>query len=195
MVIMVAYPLDRRGRPIPDGSWPGRRAPDGLETLRRFLNTTNHENGAELLDGPGDAEDWLAGEGHRIDGALSASDVALLVDTRRALRALAGEPAVIDVAASLRRIAEHCPVVVHLSPFATLEPMYPGAPAFVSRLLAIAHDAIVDATWPRLKPCLHCRWFFYDHSRNAAGRWCSTQACGGRLKARAYRARKKVTHA
>ena len=59
---------------IPDASWPpGREAPRRLERARRFLNTTNRENGADHLGEPIRAARWLAGEGW--DGA-SLSDRA-----------------------------------------------------------------------------------------------------------------------
>jgi predicted RNA-binding Zn ribbon-like protein len=192
---MSSYPLDSQGRAIPDGSWPGRRAPARLESLRRFLNTTNRENTAELLDGPRAAQGWLEREGHPCPTRPGPSDVALLVDTRESLRALAGEPSAVDAVAALERIADRCPVVVRFQPVPTLAPTRRGVPGFVGEMLAVTHDAMIDGSWSRLKACHHCRWFFYDHSRNAAGRWCSTSACGGRLKARAYRARKKVAHA
>lgn len=192
---MGPHPLDSRGRSIPDGSWPGRRAPGHLESLRRFLNTTNRENSAELLDGPRAAHAWLEGEGHAMPSRLGPSDVALLIDTRESLRVLAGEAALDDAIVTLERIADRCPLVARFAPVPTLEPTRRGAAFFVGHMLAVAHDAMIDGSWSRLKACHHCHWFFYDHSRNAAGRWCSTLACGSRLKARAYRARKKATHA
>jgi predicted RNA-binding Zn ribbon-like protein len=163
--------------------------------LRRFLNTTNRENTAELLDGPRAAQSWLEREGHPCPARLGSPDVALLVDARESLRALAGEASTLDAVAALERIADRCPVVVRLSPVPSLVPTRRGTAAFVGQMLAVAHDAMIDGSWSRLKACHHCSWFFYDHSRNAAGLWCSTRACGSRLKARAYRARKKLAHA
>ncbi len=192
---MASHPLDSRGRPIPDGSWPGRRAPGRLESLRRFLNTTNRENTAELLDGPRATQTWLEREGHPCPTRLGPTDVTLLLDARESLRALAGEPSDVDAVGTLERIADRCPLVVRLAPAPALASARRGAAGFVGQMLAVAHDAMLDDSWSRLKACQHCRWFFYDHSRNAAGRWCSARACGSRLKARAYRARKKVAHA
>jgi predicted RNA-binding Zn ribbon-like protein len=118
-----------------------------------------------------------------------------MLDARESLRALAGERSSVDPVAVLERIADRCPLVVRLAPAPALMPTRRGAAGFVGQMLAVAHDAMIDDSWSRLKSCQHCRWFFYDSSRNAAGRWCSTRACGSRLKARAYRARKKVTRA
>jgi predicted RNA-binding Zn ribbon-like protein len=163
--------------------------------LRRFLNTTNRENTAELLDGPRATQTWLEREGYACPVRLGSPDVALLIDTRESLRALAGEATGLDAGAALERIADRCPLVVRFSPVPCLVPTRRGAGGFVGQMLAVAHDAMIDGSWPRLKPCHHCSWFFYDSSRNAAGVWCSTRACGSRLKARAYRARKKLAHA
>lgn len=194
----AGYPLDRRGRPIPDGSWPGRCAPGALESLRRFLNTTSRESAAELLDGAHAARQWLADEGHDVGGRLGPADVALLIEARECLRALAGEQqrsAATDEA--LTRLGVRGAVVVRLTPEPDLVPLHHGVPAFVARMLVIARDAMLDGSWPRLKPCANdrCRWFFYDGSRNATGRWCATAVCGSRAKARAYRSRKKDAHA
>ena len=61
---MSGQPVDAEGRMIPDASWPpGRGAPGRLELARRFLNTTNRENGADHLGEPIRAARWLAGEG------------------------------------------------------------------------------------------------------------------------------------
>jgi predicted RNA-binding Zn ribbon-like protein len=53
---------------------------------------------------------------------------------------------------------------------------------------------MVDGTWPRFKTCRNdeCRWAFYDHSKNRSGTWCTMADCGDKLKARAYRQRRKA---
>lgn len=45
----------------------------------------------------------------------------------------------------------------------------------------------------RIKACdnEHCRWAFYDESRNRSRRWCDSTACGNVMKARAFRKRKE----
>jgi len=50
----------------------------------------------------------------------------------------------------------------------------------------------VEGTWPRLKACANdtCQWAFYDISKNRSGRWCTMDACGNLMKARAYRRRR-----
>ena len=43
----------------------------------------------------------------------------------------------------------------------------------------------------RVKVCAnpHCRWAFFDESRNRSRRWCDSSECGNVMKARAFRAR------
>src|SRR5262249_48330446 len=67
----------------------------------------------------------------------------------------------------------------------------PGGDGAVRRVLAVAYLAMLDGSWPRLKCCRnhHCRWSFYDYSKNRSASWCSMQLCGNRTKTRAYRAR------
>ena len=70
----------------------------------------------------------------------------------------------------------------------------PGVDGALGGIVAAVHAAAVDWTWPRLKACQkgHCRWAFYDASRNRSSRWCSMAACGAREKARrAYHRGKK----
>jgi predicted RNA-binding Zn ribbon-like protein len=62
--------------------------------------------------------------------------------------------------------------------------------AVVTELVLDICDADRAGTFGRLKSCDHCRWVFYDTSKNRTGRWCSMQACGGREKAKAYRRRR-----
>ncbi len=54
---------------------------------------------------------------------------------------------------------------------------------------------MVDGSWQRLKACRNdaCRWVFYDASKNRSGTWCTMSICGDKLKARAYRRRRRRT--
>jgi predicted RNA-binding Zn ribbon-like protein len=65
-----------------------------------------------------------------------------------------------------------------------------GADGALGAIVAAVHAAVAQGTWPRLKACEadHCRWAFYDASRNRSGRWCAMAICGSRAKSRrAYR--------
>ena len=56
----------------------------------------------------------------------------------------------------------------------TLVPVSCGVDGVLSRLPATLHDAVVAGTWSQLKACRnsHCRWAFYDRSRDGSGASC-----------------------
>lgn len=61
-------------------------------------------------------------------------------------------------------------------------------------LATILHQAVALAFSPdakRVRVCGNCGWLFIDRTRNANKRWCITEVCGSRAKARRYYARKK----
>lgn len=60
-----------------------------------------------------------------------------------------------------------------------------------AELLVAVLAARAAGDWDRLKACWHCRWVVFDWSRNRSGRWCSMDACGGRVNARAHRRRRR----
>jgi hypothetical protein len=191
------HPVDRRGLPLPDPGWPpGREAPEPLERLRRFLNTTNREAGAEALDDPAAARARLLADGHACP-VLGEDDVGTLHALRDALWVLVerdrvGEAELRRAVETLSNLSSAAPARVHLVPSPTIAAAGDGVFVVVGNLLGIAYTAMVDGTWRRLKTCQHCHWAYYDHSRNQAGTWCARAACGSRTKARAYRARQRV---
>jgi predicted RNA-binding Zn ribbon-like protein len=60
-------------------------------------------------------------------------------------------------------------------------------------LAAAAVDLLRHGPLDQLKLCDGCPWLFLDGSRNQSRRWCAMNECGGRLKMRRYRARKRAT--
>lgn len=173
---------------IPDASWPpGREAPRRLERARRFLNTTNRENGADHLGEPIRAARWLAGEGWAVHPS-----VAGLVELRRFRDGLyelvrqrwaAPWPSIVDsVQLGVNRDAE----AVHLVGVGD------GVERIVGDVLGIILEARLDGSLDRLRVCDHCHWSYYDRSRNGGGHWCSMGTCGQREKMRRYRARRRA---
>ena len=189
------HPVDDLGRVLPDAGWPpGRGAVGELERVRRFLNTTNLESGADRLGSAAAARRWLGSEGHPVPRRLSAVDVERLRQLRERLRdAVSPGAAAAGAAREIDRLTASVTFRVRFEAGVHLEPAGPGVDRFLGWLLATVHEATVAGTWGRLKSCRnpHCRWVYYDHSRNAGGAWCSTDACGARLKARAYRTRQR----
>jgi len=190
---MSIHPLDEEGRVIPDASWPpGRGAPGRLEHVRRFLNTTNRESGADHLAEPGRAGRWLAAEGWTI--SVQWSEVAELCRFRTQLHAV--------IAAGFEEPRRVWPAAFTDAALALdsedgtlhLVGAGHGAERVVNDLVAIVVHADADGTLGRLAVCAndHCGWSFYDRSKNRTGQWCSMTACGQRQKMRRYRSRHRA---
>lgn len=181
---------------LPDPGWPGDRvAPGEVELVRRFLNTTNRENGADRLRTVAGLDRWLAGEGRGRVGATRA-ELDRLIELRELLHAIttahtSGEPTR-DLMARLAESVQNLAFVVDAGQSGLA--IRPAGSRRFDVLLGDLALAVVDAerdgTWRRLKACSHCHWVVYDASKNASGRWCSMTACGGREKAREYRRRR-----
>jgi predicted RNA-binding Zn ribbon-like protein len=98
-------------------------------------------------------------------------------------------------AAALAAAAGDFPLIVQISGDGEvrLEPQ-PGAPlSGLGKILAELHHAAETGQIDRLKVCAsdECRWVFFDRSKPATRRWCSSRLCGNRQKTRAYRQRRK----
>ncbi len=159
-------------------------APEPLRLVQRFVNTVNCESGEEWL------ETWLEEQG--VTGSAAELDRARVV--REAIRELlyennlqhgAGDPRSVLTAATdgaAFSIDFAAPALVSRAP---------GVDGVIGNVLAVSFLAMLDGSWPRLKCCRnhHCRWSFYDYSKNRSASWCSMQLCGNRTKTRAYRAR------
>ena len=153
----------------------------------------------ETLHGPADLRRWLALCELAVAGApVTAADLAAAKGLRRAIWNAAealvegGEPAAGDLAA--------------INEAAARPPLAPGiddslarawrAPRAEQALSDVARDAIAllsdPASRARLKRCAgsNCELIFYDSSRPGRRRWCSTERCGDRMRARAYRERR-----
>ena len=120
------------------------------------------------------------------------------LDIREGIRALGRanneEPLELEQVAAMNAAAESHPVSVQLASGGwSLEPTGGGAEAFIGRVLGAVARSMADDTWSRVKACRNdtCRWLFFDRSRNRSGTWCTMAVCGSRLKARAYRARRR----
>ena len=193
----TGHPTDALGRVLPDASWPpGREAPGALELVRRFVNTTNLESGADGLGSPASAQAWLRAEGHVIPARLTVADLDRLRRLRELLRDAISPNDVADGDRARREIDRLTAAIgfrVRCAPVAHLAPIGTGTDRLLGWIVATVHEATIAGTWRRLKSCRnqHCRWAYFDHSKNASGSWCSTGACGARLKARAYRQRRK----
>jgi predicted RNA-binding Zn ribbon-like protein len=182
-----AHPVDSTGLVLPDGSWPDRPGAGGaLESVRRFCNTINRENGADAWRSTAELDQWLAREGYLVR-PTRAADLGRIKELREAIWqsvCTATRDPIAVVVPQLRVRCEAGDGTVRLVPSGdTVE-------SVVAELVLRICDADRSGTFGRLKSCDHCRWVFFDTSKNRTGRWCSMQACGSREKAKAYRRRR-----
>jgi predicted RNA-binding Zn ribbon-like protein len=181
---------------------PGDRdpAPGPLRLVQRFVNTTDLEDGPDVLADPRGLAAWLADAGLlEPDASVSPTDHERAIALREALRELAAahaghshDPAASGVVNEAARRAGLRPLLA--DPLSLrFEPEAGGVDGALGRIVGAIHLAIADGTWPRLKACERdaCRWAFYDRSKNRSGHWCSMAGCGSREKnRRAYRRRR-----
>lgn len=182
---------------------PGGRqpAPGELRLVQLFLNTNDIEAAQDEFNRRDGLRRWL------VDHALISpadvvkrDDVLRVVGFREAIRDLLaardGAEASADFQVALDLSASDARLAVQFGSDGStrLESSVPGVVGAIGRLLAVIHRASIDKTWERLRVCAndHCRWVYYDHSRNRAGRWCTMLVCGGRDKARTFRGREKL---
>lgn len=169
-----------------------------LELLIAFVNTRDVGTGADELDSPEAAQSWLLAHGLLGDRtAIGPSAHAELLAFRECVRSLArahpdGE---LDPGsrATLADLGARVSLSMELDDHGSLRLRSRGDGVLepVGRLLAILHDASIDGTLTRLKPCTNdtCQWLFFDHSKNRSRRWCDMTTCGNAANARAYRRR------
>jgi predicted RNA-binding Zn ribbon-like protein len=93
----------------------------------------------------------------------------------------------------LNALVRNAPLFVSFDPSGTprLVPGGCGLPAAVARIMAAIVAGEGEGNWSRLKVCRNpeCQRVFFDTSKNHSAIWCSSQFCGNRMAARAYRAR------
>ena len=167
--------------------------------LRRFVEGgIAHTAGDELATVAG-LEGFLRrhgliGKGARLERGDHLRALALRDALRQLLELAAAERHTSAGAALLNASAADFPLIVQVSAkvVVRLEPQ-PGATlSGLGRILADLHHAAETGDLDRLKVCAsdECRWVFYDRSKPATRRWCSSQLCGNRQKTRAYRDRR-----
>jgi len=176
-------------------------APGALGLLQGFVNTNDLNTGRDLLAGPGLLAGWATANGLlRRDVEVTEEDWLLAVALREGLRELLSANSGARVGLRSVQGFNDCARRVGLQTVAgrdgglRLEPVREGGHQALGQLLSIAVMAQLDGTWARLKVCRqeHCRWAFYDRSKNRSAAWCTMAACGSRAKARAYRRRQRV---
>ena len=174
-----------------------RTAPGALAVVHAFLNTWHADGPRERFDSPARLQDWLAKRGLIAPATpVSATDFDAVCRLRAGLRVLlgsAGRRAADPM--ELNRLIRKARLTVQFDAAGQphLAPDGVGVQAALARILAAIAVGQTEGTWSRLKLCRNgeCQRIFYDASKNRSAVWCSSQLCGNRMNARAYRARKE----
>ena len=176
-----------------------KTAPGELALVHAFLNTWDMAGPRERFDSPERVQSWFAKRSLIGPSAvLTKSDFEVVLKLRNALRtvlAAASHEQPVDRKSvwDLNHAAEAFPLIVNFDQqgMPELLPTGSGVTAALGRILAIIATSAFDGTWHRLKICRNpdCQRTFFDGSKNKSAVWCTTQGCGNKLNARAYRAR------
>jgi predicted RNA-binding Zn ribbon-like protein len=168
--------------------------------LRRFVEGGVPHTMDDKLATSEQLAEWMRGRGLLEKGAkLSRGDLRKALELREALRqflhlapaARSGSSA----SAQLNAAAAKFPLLVGVSKAGELElrPERRGALSGLGQILADLQRAAESGNLDRLKMCAsdECGWVFYDRSKPATRRWCSSLLCGNREKIRTYRTRQR----
>jgi predicted RNA-binding Zn ribbon-like protein len=185
------------------------RVPDGAALLYDFVNSIDLRSYVELgeshtpsdeIGTPGQLETWM--RKRRLAGRASRAVHEQALNLRTALRAFlrmspeeraASSSAVRDLNAATAAF----PLVVSVANGeVTLQPdtaTNGGGGGALGQVIAQFHALASAQQLDRLKTCAaqECEWVFFDHSKPANRRWCSSARCGNRAKTRSYRERRR----
>ena len=175
---------------------PSAKAPDGLERVRRFMNSLDLYRARDQLSDVEQAQQLLR-DLSDVGGEVRV-DTSLLPElrlARAAMRQLVG-------CATLWALPEHDSTPDAEPDWSTSPRLLLGPNGFApdghdlhTLLAGMALELYVaqrSGSVARLKPCANpaCQWIFWDVSRPGTGRWCSMRLCGGQHKSRQFRARR-----
>jgi predicted RNA-binding Zn ribbon-like protein len=181
------------------------QAPGELALLYDFVNSLDmrtyvergkaHSPGDEIGT-PRQLESWM--RARRLRGRASRAVHEQALNLRTALRTFlrmrpeerAGSSTAVD---DLNAASEAFPLVVNLADAeVTLQPV--EGTSGLGQVMAQFHTLAATQQLDRLKMCAsdECGWIFFDQSKPANRRWCSSTRCGNRSKTRSYRERRRI---
>jgi predicted RNA-binding Zn ribbon-like protein len=171
----------------------GNLALDFIGTLRARRNPVP----TEMLASPRSLDAWFRESGLvDVDGDARPADLDDAIALREAIYALViarmkNSRYDEDALALVNRAAGLPSAVPHLTQGGRRTEATTGQA--MSSVARDAIDILGGPHAPRLKECTRpeCTQVYLDHSRGGRREWCAMQTCGSRVKAAAYRARKR----
>lgn len=177
--------------------------PEELALLYDFVNSIDlrtyveggvaHEQEDELRT-IAQLESWM--RTHELTGA-SGTTLQNVLRLREALRAFLAVPPedranADDEIAALNAAGAMFPLVASVN--AGIVELRPAKGSELGRVLGEFQTLSATGQLDRLKMCQspECGWIFFDRSKPANRRWCSSSKCGNREKTRSYRLRQRA---
>jgi predicted RNA-binding Zn ribbon-like protein len=179
----------------PPPAWADKMAPESLRLLQTFVNTHQYTTYPDHLATITTAKQWLREQGFpapRLDLAQLKRVTVLRETLREVLLAHAGHntnPPLAQLHTQLKDATVQLTIDQDDTTKATARGK--GVDHFINTLAAELLTASLNNTWTRLKACGNheCNVAFYDHSRNATTRYCTTSICANRVRQRTFRER------
>lgn len=172
----------------------GTLALDFVGTLRARRN----DEPTEKLTAPSDLDAWFTESGlvPRAEASVPA-DLTAAIRTREAIYALVwarlhGQDLPADAVTTLNAVAAEPPLTAALTPDGWARAGTPRQA--LSHLARGAVEIIGGEESALLRECSRpeCTQVYLDTSRGHRREWCSMATCGSRMKAKAYRERRKA---
>jgi predicted RNA-binding Zn ribbon-like protein len=162
--------------------------------LRRFREQGAQHTPLDALASRAEAQAWMRAHDLLVPRhVLSENEYRRALALRQALRAfIEAAPAKRknrDIGERLETAATAFPLLLTTAQHGLA--LSPKGANRLGRVLAELNHLVETAQLDRLKMCdsPECRWIFFDRSKPANRRWCSSERCGNRQKIRAYRER------
>lgn len=181
------------------------QVPDALALLYDFVNSVDMRRYVELgeahspsdeIGTPGQLESWMRKRrlAERVSRTVHEQALRLRAGLRDFLRMPPEERAGSTSAAeNLNAASEAFPLVVKVNTAdVALQPV--KGTSSLGQVMAQFHALAATQQLDRLKMCAsdECEWIFFDQSKPANRRWCSSALCGNRAKTRSYRERRRM---
>jgi predicted RNA-binding Zn ribbon-like protein len=162
--------------------------------LRSFRDRNGLHEAFDALRSSSQATKWLRAHGlWASNRLLNEEDFQRTLALRTALRDfVAIDPAMRSANRGALRRLEAAAAAFPLTLGAGASPMLALRPRHtVGKVIAELFCLFERGELDRLKMCAanDCRWIFFDRSKPANRRWCSSELCGNRAKIKRYRAK------
>lgn len=140
-------------------------------------------------------ESWM--RTHELSGSASGATLQQVLRLREALRDFLAVPPEERAAANsevtaLNAASAAFPLVANVTD--GMVELRPAKGSELGRVLGELQTLSATGQLSRLKMCQspECGWIFFDRSKPANRRWCSSAKCGNREKTRSYRRRQQA---